>query len=288
MPIAIIPVKPEHIPALGEICHVAFSALHDRHAVERDIDTIETGQMVISIFATGPYMTGFAAIDTETGRLEGSNFLTHADPVGGVGPITVRPGTQGSGIGKLLMLAVMEEAKRRGIASVRLFQEAINTTSLSLYTKLGFDWREAASLIRIKAADHDDPRIRPLTAHDLPVIDEISSRHYHTTRVKEVQDLLRLEFPGFVLTDRHMVTGYFFPGILGHGFAASDADMAALVTHAGRYAPPPFQKALLPLSQNALHRELMERGCRSIKLLNYMTTGHYLEPKGSWMPSISM
>ncbi|MCC6425805.1 MAG: GNAT family N-acetyltransferase [Phycisphaerales bacterium] len=288
MPISIIPVKPDHIPALGEICHLAFSALQDRHGVERDFDTVEIGQMVISLFATRPDIAGFAAIDTDTGKLLGSNFLAYSDPVAGVGPITIHPDEQSRGIGRLLMLAVMEEAERRGIAHVRLFQETINTCSLSLYTKLGFDWRDAASLIRINPAPKDDPRIRPLTTADLPLVDEISKRHYHSTRIKEVADMLRLGFPGFVLADRHLITGYFFPGLLGHGFAVTDEGLASLVTHSARHAPPQFHKAILPLSENNLHRELMARGCRSIKMFNYMTLGPWQPPAGAWMPCIGM
>jgi len=57
----------------------------------------------------------------------------------GVGPITIAPDAQSRGTGRALMLAVMHEAARRAIRHVRLLQEAVNTTSLSRDTKLGFD-----------------------------------------------------------------------------------------------------------------------------------------------------
>jgi len=39
------------------------------------------------------------------------------------------------------MEAVLERAKQRGFAGVRLVQAAFHNRSLSLYTKLGFDSR---------------------------------------------------------------------------------------------------------------------------------------------------
>ncbi len=288
MTISIIPVKPDHVPLLGDICFRAFSTLQDRHAVERDFDSAETGRGFVGMFSSRPDIAGFTAVDATTGRVLGSNFLQFSDAVAGVGPITVDPDVQSTGVGRLLMLAVMDEARRRGISRVRLQQEAINTTSLSLYTKLGFDWRVACSLMRAAPAAQDDPRIRPLTPHDLPAIDEISTRHYHTTRRVEVEALLSMGIAGFGFHAGGKLSGYYFPSLIGHGFAESDADLASLVTHAARHTPPHFLKTLVPLSENGLHRELLARGCRSIKLFNYMSTGEYRPPVGAWMPSIGM
>jgi GNAT superfamily N-acetyltransferase len=288
MPISIQPIRPEHVPPAAKICFEAFGALQDRHGVERDFDSIETAGMVVGMFASRPDFAGFVAIDDDGRTLLGSNFLGFSDPVAGVGPITVRPDAQSRGVGKLLMLAVMDEAARRGIAQVRLMQEAINTTSLSLYTKLGFDWREACALMRPAPAPADDPRARPVTEADLPAIAAISARYYHAPRVNEVAGFLRMQLPGAILRRDGREVGYFFPGLLGHGFAETPDDMAALITHAARHAPPPLLRMILPLSQHALHRALLARGCRTIKLFNYMTTGDYRAPEGAWMPCIGM
>ena len=57
-----------------------------------------------------------------------------------------------AGVGKALMQWAIDEADRRGITQVRLFQEAINAASLSLYTSLGFRWRYAAAVMQPRAA----------------------------------------------------------------------------------------------------------------------------------------
>ena len=287
MDIQIVRVDPGHTPELGRICFEAFGALQDRHGVARDFDSVETATMLVGMFASRADFAGFAAVDG--GRLVGSNFLGFSDPVAGVGPITIRPDAQSAGIGRALMLAVMEEAGRRGIRQVRLQQEAINTTSLSLYTKLGFDWREACALMTLAPAKADDPRVRAATIDDLGAIDRVSTRHYHATRAKEAAWMLQAGMPGFVIRDPGgAVTGYYFPGFIGHGFAQSAEQLVALILHAARHAPPPFLKALVPLGEAELHRALLAAGCRTVKLFNYMTTGEYQRPRGPWIPSIGM
>jgi GNAT superfamily N-acetyltransferase len=288
MSFEIIPHRPEHIPELAEICFNAFGTLQDRHGVDRDFDSVETAATVVGMFGTRPDFAGFVAVERGSGRLLGSNFISFSDPVSGVGPITVRPEAQSRGVGRALMLAVMDEAKRRGVRQVRLLQEAINTTSLSLYTKLGFDWQDGCALIRPAPAATDDPSMRPVTAGDLPMIDRLSMRHYHSTRVNEVAGFVKMGLPGFVMQRGGEAVGYYFPGLLGHGFAETPEELAALVTHSVRYAPPPLHRALLPLSESTLHRLLLERGCRTIKLFNYMTTGEFERPRGAWMPCIGM
>lgn len=288
MPITIRPVTPELVAPLAQICFEAFGTLHDRHGVERDFDSVETAGMMIGMVSTRPDFAGYVAIDADCKAILGSNFIQFSDPVAGVGPITIDPAAQARGVGKALMLAVMNEAKRRGVTQVRLMQESINTSSLSLYTKLGFDWRECCSLMRPTPAAADDPRCRPITESDLPAIDAISRRHYGSSRINEAAGLLKIGLPGFILSRGGNDVGYYFIGFIGHGFAETDADMADLIAHTLRHAPPHFHKLLLPLGQNNLHRTLMSRGGRTIKMFNYMTTGPYTRPIGAWVPSIGM
>ncbi len=55
---------------------------------------------------------------------------------GGIGPVAVDPSYQGHGIGRQLMSALLKKAE--GLQSVRLFQEAFNPASFSLYYSLNF------------------------------------------------------------------------------------------------------------------------------------------------------
>ncbi len=275
----------EHIPALGRICFDAFGALQDRHGVARDFETSEVATQVVGLFASLPGFWGIAAEDG--GELLGSNFISFLDGVSGVGPITIRPDAQARGVGRALMQAVLDEASRRGVSQVRLMQEAINTTSLSLYAKLGFDWRDACALMTLPAGA-DMAGARPMTPNDLASVDRLSREHYHASRRNECEAWLNIGLPGFVLGRGGETVAYYFPGFLGHGHASSDADLAGLMSHAARHAPPPFHKAIVPLSETGLQRELLRRGGRTIKLFNYMTVGPFERPTGAWIPSIGM
>jgi hypothetical protein len=66
---------------------------------------------------------------------------------GDVGPITVNPGIQNQGLGRVLMNAVLDRAQQKSFVGVRLLQAAFHNRSLSLYTKLGFAVREPMSVM---------------------------------------------------------------------------------------------------------------------------------------------
>ncbi|MBC7783390.1 MAG: GNAT family N-acetyltransferase [Burkholderiales bacterium] len=284
--ITIQPVKPKHIPELAAICFNAFGKLHERHAVEADFDSIETANMVIGMLAASPEFAGFVAM--VDGKIVGSNFVSFSDPVSGVGPITVDPACQARGVGRRLMQAVMDAAKERGVREVRLLQEAINSTSLSLYTKLGFDWREGIAMFRPVSSPEADRNVRAVTDADLPAIDAISIRHYGSTRINEVRGFMAMQMPGVLLERQGRPIGYFFPGMFGHGFAETEQDLAVLIGQSMRTAPPMFQKTLIPLGAHELHRALLSAGGKTIKQMNYMTFGPYTRPMGGWVPSIGM
>src|SRR5215211_2519221 len=75
----------------------------------------------------------FGAVAEHDGRTVGSNFLAEGSTIAGIGPISVDPALQDSGVGGLMMRDVMERARSRGLPGVRLVQTAYHIRSLSLY-----------------------------------------------------------------------------------------------------------------------------------------------------------
>jgi predicted N-acetyltransferase YhbS len=284
MALELVPATEEQIPRLAQICHEAFSALHDRCGVERDIPDAEVGGMIISQTVKRPDYTGvMAVLDNE---VVGSNFLLHADEVAGVGPITVNPRLQAKGIGRALMQWVIDEARRREIRQVRLFQEALNTTSLSLYTSLGFDWRDSAALMQANPAVEEDATIRPLTADDLGAVEELSRRAYGFSRAGDAEQLLGWELPGFLREREGRPVGYLFGTLFGHAGAESDEDLLALAGEAARQLPPPVARFICPMARPGLYRKALASGHRTLKLLSYMSLGEFVPPPGPQFPSI--
>lgn len=284
MPLELVPTTEESIPQLARICHEAFSALHDRCGVERDIPSPEVGEMIISQTVRRPDYTGVMAV--LDGKIVGSNFLTFADEIAGVGPITVSPGVQTRGVGRALMQWVIDEARRRGLGQVRLFQEAINITSLSLYTSLGFDWRDTGVLMQANPAAEEDPEVRPITTDDLPAIAELSRLGYGVSRAGDAEQLLAWQTPGFLKTSGGRPVAYQFSTLFGHAGAVSEDALLSLAAQTARHVPPPLAKFICPMSRPRFFRKALEAGHRTGKVLSYMSLGGFTPPPGAHFPSI--
>ncbi|WP_448572315.1 GNAT family N-acetyltransferase [Trichothermofontia sp.] len=280
----LIPLHQDHVPDLARICHEAFSHFHDRHALPHDVPDLETGMQIISHLAARPDYAGVVA--TIGDQIVGSNFLLHGDPVAGVGPITVAPQTQARGIGRALMQWVIEESQHRGIHQVRLFQEATNTTSLSLYSHLGFSWRSAAALMQAQPALTDDASIRPLTLQDLDSVKALSVAAYGFSRAGDATQLLAAQIPGFIREREGRAVGYWLTSLFGHAGATTDDDLLALIAHAARHVPPSLGVFICPLDRPDFFRRALAAGHRTRKVLSYMSLGQFTEPSGPYLPSI--
>ncbi|QOI99397.1 MAG: GNAT family N-acetyltransferase [Phycisphaeraceae bacterium] len=284
--IELIPAKPEHAEELSRICHRAFDTLHERHRVHRDVPDEGVGRLIIGGVLHRPDYVGVVA--ARGGRIIGSNFLQLADAVCGVGPITVEPGVQARGVGRRLMQWVIDEARRRrgDGARVRLFQEAVNTASLSLYTSLGFRWRETAALMQPPPAVHDDPSVRPMTTDDLPEAERLSERHSGSSRVNDTARLLSMGLPAFVRERAGRVAGYQVATLFGHASAETDDDLLTLASQTARRVPPPMAVVIVPMSRAPLFGAALASGFRVLKVLNGMSLGPCAPSPGPTFPSI--
>lgn len=286
MAIQLIPAEEKHLGELSRICHLAFNTLHERHRVHPDVPTEEVGGIIIaSVLRRSDYVGRVAVVD---GRVVGSNFLQLSDEVCGVGPITVDPTIQSKGVGRVLMQWVIDEARaRRGQhAKVRLFQEAINTTSLSLYTQLGFRWRDSAALMKPKPATLDDPSVRAMSPADLTHVDRLSRAHYGSSRASDAAKLLEMGFSAFVRERDGRVVGYQIATLFGHASAESDEDLLAMAAQTARRVPESIAVVIVPMSQDSLFRRALATGFRVAKVLNLMSLEAFEAPRGPTMPSI--
>jgi len=132
--------------ACGEICFEAFNRISASHGFPCDFPGREAGVGLLSMMFSHPNF--YCVVAEVDGRLVGSNCMDERSPIAGIGPITVDPNGQNSGVGRKLMEAVMARASERRVAGVRLVQAAFHNRSLSLYTNLGFDAREPLSCLQ--------------------------------------------------------------------------------------------------------------------------------------------
>jgi N-acetylglutamate synthase-like GNAT family acetyltransferase len=221
------------------------------------------------------------------GRIVGSNFLWEAEPVMGVGPITVDPAAQARGAGKRLMEAVLERARERNAASVRLVQAAFNTRSMSLYTKLRFDVREP--LVNIQGEPIRERNVVPgytvraATEKDVDACCDVARRVHGHERRSEVMFGL-LQGTAMVVEHAGRITGYASDiGFFGHAVGMGNAEIIALIGAAERFSGPGM---LLPSRNGEVFRWCLSRGLRVVQPLTLMSTGLYNEPRGAFLPSI--
>jgi predicted N-acetyltransferase YhbS len=281
------PIEPHEGEAVAQILYEAFAGIHDRHGFARDFPTLGSAAQLTRDFIRHPSIWGVVAVSDR--QVVGSNFLDERGPVRGVGPITVHPDAQGSGVGRRLMEAVLERGA--GSTGIRLLQDSFNTQSLALYASLGFEVREPVVVMagRPRSAPFPGVEVRRLRDEDLAACGDLHRMVHGFERANELRDALEapaLE-PFVALRDGRVVayatTLTFFPA--AHGVAETEQDMRALIAGAlaAGEAPASF---LLPTRQAEVFRWCLDAGLRVVKPMTYMTVGEHHDPAGAWIPSV--
>jgi len=148
MDITIRPATDNDANACGRIYYEGFRSVAERHGFPPAFPSVEVAKQRVGAFIRHPSVFGVVAENCDR-KILGFNFLSERDPIRAVGPIVIDPATQGHGIGRRLMEAVLKRA--RTARSVRLLQDSFNVRSLSLYASLGFDAQEILVVLSGKA-----------------------------------------------------------------------------------------------------------------------------------------
>ncbi|MFY9578097.1 MAG: GNAT family N-acetyltransferase [Gaiellaceae bacterium] len=287
-PLLLRPGTPDDAGDCGQICYEAFATLANGHGFPPDFPTPDAAVGVLSaLLAHDGFFSVVAEID---GEIVGSNFLDERSVIAGVGPITVDPTTQNRGVGRDLMLAVLERAKQRKVAGVRLLQAAYHTRSLSLYAKLGFDVREAVATLQGAPILEEVPgyTVRQATEEDLAACNRVCFLVHGHDRNGEVVDAISRGAPrggeAQVVEHDGRITGY-TTGIafFAHTVGETNEDLKALICAAHGFGGPGF---LVPVRNADLFRWCLERGLKVVQVMTLMTLGLYNEPSGAYLPSI--
>jgi predicted N-acetyltransferase YhbS len=276
--------EPADAAECARIVFDAFGTIQDHHRFQRDFPALEMAAGLLNIFIPHPRIWGVVAeVD---GRIVGSNFLDERSPVRGVGPITVAPAGQNSGVGRRLMEAVIERGQEA--PGIRLLQDAFHMRSLALYESLGFDVKEPVAVVTGKPRSEPatDVEVRPLQDDDLGGCEELCTKVHGYERTNELRDA-KQAFTPFVALREEKIVAYasavsFWP--MNHGVAETDEDMKALLL--GASAAVEEQLAFLVPLRSGLFRWCLEEGLRLVKPMNLMALRDYREPDGAWIPSV--
>lgn len=285
MTVHIRPTTTADAEACGRIIYEAFEEIARSHGFPPDFPGTEAAIALAQSLARNSSVFGVVA--EEDGRVVGSNFLNEGDAIRGVGPITVHPRLQGSGIGRRLMEAVL--VRSNGALGVRLLQDAFNMRSIALYASLGFEVREPALVMAGQPAGNSPAgtAVRPMGEKDLEACDALCIKVHGISRRRDLTDALRLFVP--LVTEREgRITAYMSAPnfwIANHGVAESADEMQALILGAAAVTGAPVS-FLLPTRQTTLFRWCLAHGMQAVKPMTLMTMGEYHAPAGAYMPSV--
>ncbi len=274
---------PEDAPACGQICYQAFHKINTDHNFPPDVPEPAAGVGLLTQLFSNP---GFYCVVAESdGRIVGSNCLDERTAIAGVGPITIDPTTQNRGVGRKLMEAVLDRARERNFAGVRLVQAAFHNRSLSLYTTLGFDVREPLSVFNGPAIKKtfEGFSVRAAQLSDLEASNEVALRVHGYHRGGELADAIR-QGTATVVERQGRITGYASSvAFYGHAVAETNPDLQAILAAADGFAGPGI---LVPSRNGELFRWCLANGLRVMEPMTLMSLGLYNEPKGAFLPSV--
>ena len=277
------PGRSDDAAVCGRICYDAFAKLAREHGFPPDFPSSEVGAEALLGLLSHPKF--YSVVAEMHGRIVGSNFLDERSVIAGVGPTSVAPDVQDSGVGRQLMIDVIRRAKRQRIPGVRLMQAAYHNRSLSLYAKLGFQIREPVLNMQGAPIGATVPghRVRQATFDDIDECNRICREVHGHDRAGEVCDVLSHGSVQVVEHDRR-ITGYTTGvGYFAHSVATTNEDLKALIAAATEFAGPGL---LLPARNTQLVQWCLTRGLRIRMVTTLMTVGLYNEPAGAYLPSI--
>ncbi len=275
---------PEDAPACGQICYEAFQKINNDHNFPPDVPAPERGVGIMTMMFSHP---GFYCVVAEAdGRIAGSNCLDERDAIAGVGPITINPNIQNRGVGRKLMEAVLDRARERNFAGVRLVQAAFHNRSLSLYTTLGFDVREPLSVMQGPAIKkvYDGFAVRKAQPSDIEGCNKVALGVHGHHRGGELTDAIQ-QGTATVVERQGRVTGYASSlAFFGHTVAETNADLQAIIAASDTFDGPGI---LVPSRNAELFRWCLANGLRVVQPMTLMSLGLYNEPKGAFLSSVS-
>ena len=277
------PGRPEDAPELGWICYEAFNTIASKHGYPCDFPSAQIATEVLRGLLGHPKT--YSVVAESNGKIVGSNFLDERGTITGVGPVTVDPTHQNSGLGRVLMLDVMRRSKEIGAAGIRLVQSAYHTRSLALYTKLGFETREALTNFAGTLPKLNVParEVRNAAERDLQACNELCEFVHGHNRSEELKEAIRggsalvVEYDG-------RITGYSTGlALFGHSLGESNQDIMALIAHVDGFGGPGI---LVPTRNYGLMRWCLRNGLKINQQTTLMTIGLYNEPQGAYLPSV--
>ena len=271
------------IDRVGEILYEGFSGVASKYGYPPVMQGVQDGKAWA--WAMCHYVSSEGIVAEVDGRVVGVVFLNKRGDVGGGGPMAIDPAFQGKTIAPQLMTVFLERCK--SLSSIRVVQEAFNTTSFSF--QYAYNFVPVADLLDLllNGRARQNPELHgdvsELTAQNL---DEVCVYDLSRSRFDRRTDLAYCIRWGKVLVyrDAGAICGYLacLPGTgsvqLGPLLAEGEDVAESLFRHAlALFKGRPCRTRVMA-RDGLLARALMKLGFRLYCL-------SFLMVRGTWRPS---
>lgn len=287
MSLSVRPINQEDAEICGNIGFEAHKTISSKHGYPPEQPSVDFAVGLIRKLLENPNSWGVLA--ERNHKILGSIFLHlfPPSPVAAIGPLTVLPSAEG-GVGRALMHAALDEAKKRKYAQVRLVQSPSHIRSFVLYTKTGFVLREPLFLMQGEALagrNHQEGyNVRAGLNDDIVRCNELCASTHGFVREMELRQAIAQGVAAVVERDGE-ITGYSTGiGILCHSVARTNEDVKALIGSAQVIHGPGF---LVPGRNHELLTWLLQSGFRIGWPASLMSVGKYEEPMSPFLPSLA-
>jgi predicted N-acetyltransferase YhbS len=275
--------QPDDWRECGRICYEAFRTVATQHGFPPDFPTVMAAAEPIRSLIAHPRIYGVVA--ESDGAIVGSSFLDERSIISAIGPVTVDPTAQDSGVGRALMGAMLARVTQQRAPGVRLVQIAYHNRSLSLYAKLGFDVRASFAAMYGTVGEDRLPgyTVRPAAPADQPACDALCTRVHGFARAGELSEAIAA---GTARVVEHLgrIAGYSCKvEYWSHSVAETNEGLEAMVLDTGQIDAPGI---LVPVDNGELFRWALAHGLRMFFETNLMAVGIYQEPRGAYLPSV--
>lgn len=285
MGLSIRPIELNDAEACGKIGYEAHKAISSAHGYPSEQPSEEFGIGLVRSILGNPNSWGVLA--EEQGKILGSIFIHKfpPSPVAVVGPLTVHPSAEG-GVGRALMEAAIEQARKQKQNQIRLVQSPSHIRSFVLYTKSGFTLREPLFLMQRQPPEPVSKSygVRLVRDDDVAACNALCKSAHGFSREMELRQAIDQRVA--TLIERNgLISGYAAGiGLFGHAVAKSNADLKRLIVSAREILGPGF---FVPARNHELLKWLLENGFRIAWPANLMSLGSYQEPPIPFLPSLA-
>jgi predicted N-acetyltransferase YhbS len=289
MSVSIRPLVETDAEICGKIGFRAHNAVSSAHGYPSEQPSEEYAIGLVRMLLDNPNSYGILA-EKDT-QILGSIFLHKfpPSPIAVIGPLTVDPAAEGSGVGSVLMKAVVSHAYSQNYDQVRLVQSPSHIRSFVLYTKSGFTLREPLFLMQGNLSnenlDINDLKLHKVeTDEDILECNKLCTRAHGFAREGELHQAIS-QGVAIEIEREGKIRGYSAGlGLFGHSIASSNDDLKALIAGSFGITGLGF---FVPAKNREIVMWLLEQGFRIQWPANLMTLGPYEEPTIPFLPSLA-